>query len=409
MTIAAIDVGPVTDVRRLFSHPPNAHEIPFIVQSLAKTIRRYIGSSLERDGLDPSALHVGIQRGRVRLELDTADSAAYLEAIVGLLDAGRLGLKASEALHARKEWRYNWRFFLPLGLPLRQHRSVELLHFPPDYVLEEVQDYLAAYTTRRWARLLELNGVPRRETVLYQSIVDIAPISAPADEGQRLERIHGSYDAYVFALLRQWLPGPHGPRPLVAFGVPARRWIRSALGVEVKVLAAQDVEVEAGLRVPVLGANHPSFIYNLTLADDPATPEDERLAKAMEITRQDLVAAGWQVRMAAAPGTDSAKAVADAAEEWAAPERQRTICEAAQQDAFGRNAEAAATLCAKLPCHDERNKASAALLAARIEALRERLGALDGREPGCGVPLTEVDTRRVDYQSAGRAEGLLLK
>ena len=74
--------------------------------------------------------------------------------------------------------------FLPLVLAVSNHRSVQLLHFPPDYA----QDYLGSKTSQRREDLLKANGVPLEEVTLYESILDIAPIAAPSNAAQTLFR-----------------------------------------------------------------------------------------------------------------------------------------------------------------------------------------------------------------------------
>jgi hypothetical protein len=75
-----------------------------------------------------------------------------------------------------------------------------------------------------------------------------------------------------------------------------------------------------GLKVPVLEANHPSYIlvHQKTVKDDRSTPENERLTDAslLQIMQQDLIAAGWQVRMAAKPDMDAKLALTQSQGHW---------------------------------------------------------------------------------------------
>ena len=146
-------------------------------------------------------------------------------------------------------------------MALENRKSIELMHFPPDYSLTQAQDYLESATTDRWATLLTDNGIPATETPAYQTIIDIAPIAAPVQCGQRpgkrLQLLHR-------------LPDPHGQGaepaaqrllPMVAFGAPVRNWIKQQYGQTVAVLGLAQISPAAGKTVSVLGSNHPSYIW----------------------------------------------------------------------------------------------------------------------------------------------------
>jgi hypothetical protein len=266
---------------------------------------------------------------------------------------------------------------------------VQLLHFPPDYVLQRDQDYLTAHTTLRWAALLVANGAAQDETASYQTIIDIAPIAAPSNDGANLEGIYGLYTNYINGLLDLWIPVPAGGvRPLIAFGSPVRTWLKDEYGLDLRVLDLAMLTTQGGVSVPVLAANHPSFIYNAIkqLEDDPHTPVDERLAIGMRVTQQDLVAAGWQVRMSANPTGDPAQALADSKAQWSGPNQRTRICELTYEQALDKTPAEAQALCAALPvpfAHilEAGIGAMDSGLDARIEKLRQEIGARDGTEP----------------------------
>jgi hypothetical protein len=152
-----INLGPEPTIRLLYSYPNNSNEVGFLNQTLEQTIETWFKSTIARDGLNLRA-SVSVQGGQVHLNLSGADEAAYGTVLPAYLAAGAVALRASVDLNTAKKWLYNWRFLLPHGLAMVRHRSVQLLHFPPDYVLERDQDYLLAHTTTRWAELLVENG-----------------------------------------------------------------------------------------------------------------------------------------------------------------------------------------------------------------------------------------------------------
>ena len=160
----AIDLGARDQVAALFSFPNNCASVCFIDQSLAQTIKVYLDATLRRDGWTGTGVTVDEQAGRIVANYTGPGAATYETTLPAFLAAGAKGLDGARALNAKKGWQYTWRFFLPLGLAMTRHKTVELLHFPPDYGLERDQDYLSAHTTLRWAELLEANGVAKADT-----------------------------------------------------------------------------------------------------------------------------------------------------------------------------------------------------------------------------------------------------
>ena len=385
----SLDLGDESQIRRLYSYPNNFNEVGFLDQTLQETIEVWIGWTLKRDGFTGTAA-VALQGGRVVLNLLGDGEAAYGRLLPDYLSAGELALQGSIALNGAKKWLYNWRFLLPHGLAMVRHRSVQLLHFPPDYVLEKDQDYLNAHTTTRWAALLVENGALEADTAQYQTIIDIAPIAAPSDAGRDLQGIYGFYTGYITALMRLWLTRPDGSvRPMVAFGAPVKQWLKSVSGIDLPVLATKPLQVTGGPLVQVLGSNHPSFIYNAAKQqpDEPPQTPEALLQRSMRIMQQDLIAAGWQVAMAANPHADPNQVLGAATTRWSDPAQQGHICELTYVQAFNKTPAQAKQLCAVLPTpHPTLFSApdclnGLAVLDQEIDRLRESLGGLDGREP----------------------------
>jgi hypothetical protein len=345
-----IDLGTVEEAKILFSYPNNCHEICFIAQSLEETIKHYLSSSIRRDGFVSTDIEIQEQEnGHVFAKISGDAASAYAAGLRPFLDAGMLAYLGSVNLHSAGMWLYNWRFFLPLGLPMTRHRTVQLLHFPPDYVLERDQDYLSSHTTMRWAELLTENGVQSDETPRFQNIIDIAPIAAPSGDGRNLEGVYEYYSGFLRTLLRLWVRDPNGfARPIVAFGFPVRQWIKSEFGPELDVLSLTKLDLAGDLRAPTLATNHPSFIYNAakSLCDDPNIPEEERMGVLMRIMQQDLIAARWQVTMGWDPQSDPSSVLEASKTYWGDPVNKRRIYELSRIHALNEDPEEASKRCA---------------------------------------------------------------
>ena len=169
---AQVELGSPERVARLFAYPNNCNVICFRNWSLEQTVEHYLSQSARRDGYP--AAKVKVSRDDHQLFAHISDvPSSYEKPLKALLDAGDLAFKGAHRLNRDGKWAYNWNLFLPLGMALENRRSIELLHFPPDYSLTEAQDYLSSATSERWATLLTRNGIPREQTPAYQTIIEI--------------------------------------------------------------------------------------------------------------------------------------------------------------------------------------------------------------------------------------------
>lgn len=330
---ARVDLGDAATVATLFSWPNNHRR-----QTRAQTAAHYLRQSLARDGLNAASVRVENEGGRYYAVLAHAP-AGYAARITQFLAAGARGAAATAALQQAGIWNAKqWRFFLPLGLALENQKSVQLLHFPPDYSLTG-QDYLNSRTSRRWETLLELNGAQAGGVSLYERIVDIAPIAAPADAGGTLGDTYDACRDYAYAMLNFSIatPGAHKPLPVVAYGAPVRDWVRDNLGATLRVSAAP-VYVRIGdtARIPMLGANHPGLFWYVA--------QNSRLA-ALRVMRDDLVAACWQVRMGDDPGRRIRRTLKQCAAWWNA--RPVEVCEQTEIQGYDRTPAEARRFCGR--------------------------------------------------------------
>jgi len=303
---ADVPLGTTQDVTNLYSYPNCSQNCPSpqYPQTLGQTVAHYLTQTLQRDGLD-GQVTVSTVNGQVTAHYTRqATGQAYQTALPGFLAAGQKAWVATQKIKADGKWAADWAFLLPLGLAMVNNPTVELLHFPPDYTMTE-QDYLGAKTTIRWAGLLELNGVPAKQTDAYQTIVDIAPIAAPASAGSAIEsaNVYGDYSDYAYSLLTQLvsLKGSKQGRPLVAMGSPVRTWTKTYLNATVSVdTVAVATLPNSGVSVPIIGSNHPSMIYYAAFNND----HSENFDAGMKVMRQDLIAACWQAKMGVTPTQD---------------------------------------------------------------------------------------------------------
>ncbi len=323
-----LKLGSTERVTRLFAYPNNCSVICFRNWTLEQTVAHYLSQSVQRDGYTNAKVLVKNDNDQLYAEISGVPKG-YDKPLTTLLDAGDLAYKGASKLNADGKWAYSWYLFLPLGMALENRKSVELLHFPPDYSLTQAQDYLRSNTTDRWAALLTDNGIPADQTPAYQTIIDIAPIAAPASAGKDLEGVYDYFKDYQTTMVRQVSQNASGAvLPMVAFGAPVRNWIKQQYGATVNVLGLATISPSAGVNVPVLGSNHPSYIW---YAADPSNyTGDDAQAKAdaagLKVMGQDLSAACWQAGMGSKPDTDPKTLLNSCTQTWQVTQKAKT-CE----------------------------------------------------------------------------------
>ena len=323
-----LKLGSTERVTRLFAYPNNCSVICFRNWTLEQTVAHYLSQSVQRDGYTNAKVLVKNDNDQLYAEISGVPQG-YDKPLTALLDAGDLAYTGASKLNADGKWAYSWYLFLPLGMTLENRKSVELLHFPPDYSLTQAQDYLRSNTTDRWAALLTDNGIPADQTPAYQTIIDIAPIAAPASAGKDLEGVYDYFKDYQTTMVKQVSQNASGAvLPMVAFGAPVRNWIKQQYGASVNVLGLATISPSAGVNVPVLGSNHPSYIW---YAADPSNyTGDDAQAKAdaagLKVMGQDLSAACWQAGMGSKPGTDPKTLLNSCTQTWQVTQKAKT-CE----------------------------------------------------------------------------------
>lgn len=320
----SVNLGSTERVTRLFAYPNNCNVICFKQWTLEQTVENYLNQSVRRDGYSAATVRVRSDGKTLQADIKGVPDT-YGKPLTQLLDTGEMAYNGAVKLNMDKKWAYNWYLFLPLGMALENRKSVELLHFPPDYSLTEFQDYLNSATTDRWAQLLTDNGIPTAQTPAYQAIIDIAPIAAPSNAGSTLETVYSYFTDYQTTMVKQLTLSPAGASlPMVAFGAPVRNWIKSQYGVTVGVLGLGKITWTTGQSVSVLGSNHPSYIW---YAADPANNGGDQAkadAAGLKVMGQDLSAACWQAAMGQNPSADPTATLNACTQNWQVTNKVQT-------------------------------------------------------------------------------------
>ena len=324
----ALKLGSTERVTRLFAYPNNCNVICFRNWTLEQTVEHYLTQSVQRDGYSDAKVLVKADNNQLYAEISGVPKG-YEKPLAALLDAGDLAYSGASKLNADGKWAYSWYFFLPLGMALENRRSVELLHFPPDYSLTQAQDYLKSATTDRWATLLTVNGIPAEQTPGFQTIIDIAPIAAPSNAGKDLAGVYDYFKDYQTTMVRQLSQHASGEvLPMVAFGAPVRNWIKQQYGPTVNVLGLVRISPSDRVKVPVLGSNHPSYIWYAADPDSYTGKDAQAQADAagLKVMGQDLSAACWQAAMGRQPDSNPDIELRSCTQTWQVAQAEKT-CE----------------------------------------------------------------------------------
>ncbi len=323
-----IDLGQEQELINLYSWPND----PTKQESLSDTIDHYLTQTATRDGiLDISVSVIKNNDGNYSATLlsNNNDILAYANKVPVFLSNGKSAYAGAEALQKVHPpiWQSDWRFFLPLGLAMANQKSVQLLHFPPDYSLP-AQDYLGSKTSERWESLLEVNGVSNNDITLFESIIDIAPIAAPASDGKQLTQTYSYFSDYAQAQLNLLAVdtdnGGAQPLPLVAYGAPVRDWLKTYFNLDLSVLQVGELSLQSGPTLPVLAANHPSYFWYVA---------DKSCESGWQVMQQDLIAARWQMDMGNNPAQSAQTVLDNAQSYWNSGNQTAQICSLTRQQA----------------------------------------------------------------------------
>jgi hypothetical protein len=88
---------------------------------------------------------VGLDGGTYVAKLMGSVPPGFVQRYEQFLALGDAALAAARAFNATGKWHCDWRFLLPLGLPMLNNRSLEVMDFPPLTLVLETQGYRFSY------------------------------------------------------------------------------------------------------------------------------------------------------------------------------------------------------------------------------------------------------------------------
>jgi hypothetical protein len=290
---------------------------------------------LVRDGFYGAWAMVYKDNGTHRLKIFSPhhDLEPYEQLIQAYMKAGSLAVSIFQE-NQQKINTNEMRFTLPFGLAMMRAKSIQLLHFPP---LEAFvyQDYLYSPTNRRWENLLAYNHLNNVHFAELESIVDCVPLAAPGGDSKGIEPFNNVFTPYVKEMLKARL-NQDGPatQPVIAYGSPVKDWLEQNFADQItqklETLSLIELQlVDRDVKTPVLCANHPSKYLYFTGDHDPSHLDEKK-----EILTQDLIAAGWQARMAYHPEDSPQQVLEEMKARWTGNKRVLEIMKE-EDESFG--------------------------------------------------------------------------
>ena len=156
---------------------------------------------------------------------------------------------------------------------------------------------------------------------------------------------------------------------MVAFGAPVRNWIKQQYGPTVNVLGLVSISPSDGVKVPVLGSNHPSYIWYA--ADPDSYTGNDAQAKAdaagLKVMGQDLSAACWQAAMGRKPDSNPDIELRSCTQTWQVTQAEKT-CELFYTSIRNLTPEQAVAKCATTPIKSQLKQLKAPVPATAIPA-----------------------------------------
>jgi hypothetical protein len=182
--------------------------------------------------------------------------------------------------------------------------------------------------------------------------------------------VYDYFKDYQTTLVKQFSQTASGTTlPMVAFGAPVRNWIKQQYGPTVNVLGLATISPSEGVKVPVLGSNHPSYIWYA--ADPKSYTGDDAQAKAdaagLKVMGQDLSAACWQAGMGSKPGSDAQATLNSCTQTWQVTQKVKT-CELFYTSIRNLTPEQAVAKCATTPIKAQLKQLQAPLPATAVPA-----------------------------------------
>ncbi|MDL2409179.1 hypothetical protein PY650_26805 [Rhizobium calliandrae] len=344
-----IQLGDAQRITDLYSFPNNCSNVCYRSWSLEHTVEHYLNDSLRRDGFSSTTATVSMENGSYIAKLTGPEPIGFVDRYEAFLGLGDVALALARGFNSAGKWRYDWRFLLPLGLPMLNNRSLEVMDFPPLTLVLEKQDYLNSNTTNRWTSLLGENGIPKSDYELYGAILDVVPVAAPAGDGQRLDEsgiYNGTFDTYGVPLLNLWTKTANAPeaKPIMALGSPMRSWFKRLFNVNLGILDVKQIKLPDGRTANIMGTNHPSyFFYAANKFTDGPDKDEKNFALGLEVMKQDIVAACWQAEMGKAPASDPMAMKATCTARWAGADKR--LCVLVEMQAYRKTEDEATQFC----------------------------------------------------------------
>lgn len=109
---------------------------------------------------------------------------------------------------------------------------------------------------------------------------------------------------------------PNERRPLIALGMPIRKWIQRNWNLNWEILGVGMLALHGGGACSVISSNHPSFFVYAVHSNTGPGSAAKNLAAGLAVMKQDIVAAAWHAEMGRNPSSDPITTLAASQAKW---------------------------------------------------------------------------------------------
>lgn len=332
-TEVSINLGDKAGLTILYAYPNNSE----INETLAETLAYWLKQTIRRDGFEKQGVTLVVNKddsNNFTMVLSGDESLKFqLERYQEIHDEfSHLGLNFYKnsllSIMDDELWDPNkkdWRFLLPLGMPLMNMKAIQFFHFPTLRLLCNERDALNDPVPKRVEDFLELNGVDAEDTEQYMMMANSIPVAGPDDEGalvdDLVDKFRADFEQYDTDLINMLLKTAQNDSqqtlPIITWGKTTMEMFNNVFKTSLSYPNSVDTAtIFEEKDTPVLSMAHPfSFFYKVQKEPEadsgityPGTgvyqltnDSSYGFNQAIEQNRRDIIGACWIETITAKP------------------------------------------------------------------------------------------------------------
>lgn len=314
-------LGSVQDLKQIYPYKdtlPAVYQSLPMYQDLTKVVEHFTRQSLDRDSISIDSLNVYQDGDDIWIQFTSSDPTALYYPIQhpAFVQVALLALPGIQKCKAQQNcWNNDAKepyvFLLCWGLPLVNHKTVFLLHFPPTKALTDA-DYNSNFTIRTVERRMQNVG-----NSPSFAVIDVLPIAANF-AASSFPDPYVFFKDYIIGMVNLMTNPPTNNSskglPLIVLGGEPRSTWSKIIQTPVDILSTGITSSIFSKPIPWISGNHPNVTtYNGCPNDACASVKDRDLVK-MEM--YDLIIAAWAKQLTLNPNQSPDEALSYCKNTW---------------------------------------------------------------------------------------------